>query len=285
MPNRIIREGWCESEHIAQLAPTAERLLLRLCLRADDFGRFTANPRLILAAGFPLLVSEMTEADVSRDLAACEEAGCIRRYQVDGKAYLVILKFNQRMRAARSKCPPPPDSCQTTDGQVEGNCHADGARMTDTCQAGGGHPRTEAETHADSEPHVEAEPHADSDHRAARAPVRESTAPQPKPKYAEDWRVHDAKRFPLPPGFDAPEIRAAWVKWIEYLVGKWGPGAVSTPTLQQHIALLKEWGPGIAVAVLKNSWGRNLREPGLPRDGAPQKPTRPPAPAKKPCND
>ena len=107
-----------------------------------------------------------------------------------------------------------------------------------------------------------------------------------KPEYSEDWRVSDAKRYPLPAGFDTPEIRAGWVSWIEYLVGRFGPGAVSTPTLQQHIAKLKECSPSSAVEALRNAASKNFREPCPPLPSRTAQGFRPPpAPAKKACND
>lgn len=116
--------------------------------------------------------------------------------------------------------------------------------------------------------------------------AREPTEPPTKPEYAEDWRVSDAKRYPLPAGFDTPEIRAGWVSWIEYLVGRFGPSAVSTPTLQQHIAKLKECSPSSAVEALRNAASKNFREPCLPfNSGASQKPAPHPVPVKVPCND
>ena len=121
---------------------------------------------------------------------------------------------------------------------------------------------------------------------AARAPAREPTEPPTKPEYAEDWRVSDAKRYPLPAGFDTPEIRAGWVSWIEYLVGRFGPSAVSTPTLQQHLAKLKEFGPASAVAAMRNAASKNFREPCPPLPSRATQEFRPPQrPGKKPIND
>jgi hypothetical protein len=141
MPNRIIREGWLESERINQLDANAERFFLRLCLRADDFGRYHANPLLLRSNLFPLR-EDVRSTDIPRWLAACEKAGLLRCYEVTGTRYLEVTKFNQRMRAAVSKFPKPPDN----DGQ-----------MTVTCQTEDRPPRTEAETSSEAEAEAEKE--------------------------------------------------------------------------------------------------------------------------------
>ncbi len=107
MPSRIIREGWLESEFINQLDAPGERFFLRLCLRADDFGRYHANPVLLRSNLFPLCEG-VRSADIPRWLAACEKAGLVRCYQAEAKAFLEIVKFGQRIREGSvSKFPSP----------------------------------------------------------------------------------------------------------------------------------------------------------------------------------
>ncbi len=132
----MIREGWIESERVNQLDAAAEVFFLRLCLRADDFGRYHANPVLLRANLYPLR-EEVGSKDIPKWLEACESAGLIVCYEADGKRFLEIPKFGQRMRAAVSKFPPPAVTCQSNDGHVsdrrrpesesEGEAEADGA--------------------------------------------------------------------------------------------------------------------------------------------------------------
>lgn len=131
MPNRIIRDGWIESEAINALDVHSERFFLRLCLRADDFGRFHANPSLVKSSLYPL-TDTVRSTDIPRFFAACEEAGLVRCYECDGKKFVEIVKFDQRTRSARSKFPAP-------DG------HMTVIRQTDDR-----HPRTDAETKSES---------------------------------------------------------------------------------------------------------------------------------------
>lgn len=149
MPNRIIRDGWTESEAIDGLSPECERFFLRLLLKADDFARFHANPQLIRASLFPLKDS-IRNTDISRWVAECEKAGLVRCYESTGKRFIWIAKFNQRTRAETSKFPPPPWQCPTPDGQMPDTrqtaAHGDGDGDGDVC-VDGKSPRTPKRLH------------------------------------------------------------------------------------------------------------------------------------------
>lgn len=142
MPSRIIREDWLDSETVNKLDASEERFLLRLCLRADDFGRFHANTLLLKSSLFPL-AEAVRSTDIARWLAACERSGVVRCYEAHGKRYVEIQKFRQRTRAEQSKFPDPPSN----DGQ-----------MTVICQTDDGPPRTysESESYAKSKSKSEA---------------------------------------------------------------------------------------------------------------------------------
>jgi hypothetical protein len=139
MPSRIIREGWLESEPLNQLDAAGERFFLRLCLRADDYGRYHANPVLLKSNLFPLR-EDVRCTDIPRWLAACEKAGLVRCYQAEAKAFLEIVKFGQRTRAEKSKFPAPP---------------ADDGQMPDKCPAYDGPPRTYSYSESKSDAYSE----------------------------------------------------------------------------------------------------------------------------------
>lgn len=105
MPNRILRD-WTDSYTVEPLSSDAERLFSRLIMKADDYGRYHADPRLVRAGCFPLLVN-LRDTDVSRWLDENRAAGTILVYEVQGRQYLSIVDFRQRVRAAVSKFPPP----------------------------------------------------------------------------------------------------------------------------------------------------------------------------------
>jgi hypothetical protein len=108
MPIRMVRD-WTDSEPVNTLDPPAEVLFLRLIMKADDYGRFTANAKLIRSLCFPLK-DGIRESDIARQLVACEKAGLIATYTAQGKPLLEIVKFGQRLRNSKAKYDPPPSA-------------------------------------------------------------------------------------------------------------------------------------------------------------------------------
>ncbi len=109
MATRMIRDGWLESYKIDALDVHAERFFLRLCLKADDFGRFYAAAPLLKSMLFPLK-EDIRSTDMTRCLAECEKAGLVRCYEVTGKRYLEIPNYGQRLRTMNSRFPQPADN-------------------------------------------------------------------------------------------------------------------------------------------------------------------------------
>jgi hypothetical protein len=125
MPNRIIREGWLESEPINGLSKDAELFFLRLCLKADDYGRYHGNPILLKSSLYPLKES-IRSTDMPRWLAECEKAGLVRCYQHSDKKFVEIVKFMQRTRTD-SKFPSPENGQILPVGQMSDNCQQSAA--------------------------------------------------------------------------------------------------------------------------------------------------------------
>jgi hypothetical protein len=107
MPTRILRD-WTDSEPVNQLSADGERTFTRIIMKADDYGRLTANPKLLRPLLYPLLLDQVREADLQRWMNECATAGLVRFYSVEGKQYMSVVKFQQRMRNSRPKHPPPP---------------------------------------------------------------------------------------------------------------------------------------------------------------------------------
>lgn len=128
MANRVLRD-WTDSENIDKLSFMAESFFVRLFMKADDFGYFHANPKLLKANLFPL--KDFREADVSRCLIECQAAGLIAIFEVEQKKYLIIKNFNQRLRKMVSKFPKfadnpltigsnmPPEKKQNPESETE----------------------------------------------------------------------------------------------------------------------------------------------------------------------
>ena len=122
MPNRILRD-WTDSDRVDALTAEAERFFVRLIMKADDFGRYTAEPKRLKAFLFPLKDS-LREADLCRWLAECERAALVRGYEAAGKRYLEIVNFRQRLRQMREIYPRPVAAGErrADDGQPSATC-------------------------------------------------------------------------------------------------------------------------------------------------------------------
>lgn len=100
---------WTTSEKIDQLSEIAELFFVRLIMKADDHGCFHANPKLLKAALFPL--KDYTENQMTSCLRELTKASIIQVYESDGRKYLKINDFGQRLRTMVSKFPQPADNC------------------------------------------------------------------------------------------------------------------------------------------------------------------------------
>lgn len=109
MANRILRD-WTASESIDALSEGAEVLFTRLIMKADDYGSFYGNPKLIRSALFPL--KDYKDATISKWVNECIEAKVVFSYTADGREYLRIVNFGQRLRNMRSTFPQPTDNVQ-----------------------------------------------------------------------------------------------------------------------------------------------------------------------------
>ncbi|HKN01012.1 MAG TPA: hypothetical protein VJX23_10895 [Candidatus Binataceae bacterium] len=90
----------------------AERMHWRLITVADDFARFNAEPSVLVATCFPLMIREITDKQVEAWLAELITAGVARTYTVSGTRYGYFVNWAkyQQTRAQKSKFPEPPAS-------------------------------------------------------------------------------------------------------------------------------------------------------------------------------
>jgi hypothetical protein len=105
MANRILRD-WTDSEKIDLLSPQAEVFLVRLFMKADDFGCYHGNPKLLRASLFPLRLDSIREADLQRWIAECVKAGLIVLYESADRPFVQVVNFGQRLRSMKHKFPP-----------------------------------------------------------------------------------------------------------------------------------------------------------------------------------
>lgn len=113
MPNRIIKESITTSEDIDLLSSGAEILFYRLIVKADDYGIYYGNSKLIRSNCFPLRVDDIPVSYVRDWVAELIAAGLITKYMAqDGREYIQICKWNdhQRIRNSKHKFPPPDEA-------------------------------------------------------------------------------------------------------------------------------------------------------------------------------
>lgn len=134
MPNRILREGIIDSRAFNSLTDDAQLFYYRLMSIVDDFGRFEADPELLRVKLFgrsldrwPLTRVSQSLADVSGVLTD-DGHPLVTVYCVSSKMFLQINKFQQRIRAEKSKCPSPDGQVTVTRLTDDGPPHASRAR-------------------------------------------------------------------------------------------------------------------------------------------------------------
>lgn len=190
MPTRLLRD-WTDSEAVNALSAEAERFFVRLIQKADDFGRYTGDPKLLRPYLFPLLLDSTREVSLERLIAECVKVRLVRRYVVGGKPYLVIEKFGQRVRADQSRYPAPPETDE---------CPSDDRHLTVIRPAEDGPPRTETKAETETE---------------TKARERRGRAGKESPPSEEEWVTYARETWPDWPEHD---VRAAWA---HYEARKW----------------------------------------------------------------
>ena len=128
MPNRILKESICTSEELANISDAAQVLFFRLIVKADDFGLYHGNPKIIASLCFPLAVPPASK--VTSWLNELRKVGLISTYQAEGKTYLKLMSWDkhQTRRSQKSKFPLPENldeydvSCEQLHAD-ESNCN------------------------------------------------------------------------------------------------------------------------------------------------------------------
>jgi len=104
MPNRIVREGFLDSESINQLSDATEVVFHRLLLIADDAGRTDARPDVLLSKLFPSS-SKRRPKDIDQRLKECIDAKLVVKYEFRGVPYIQISRWQRTSKTVYSKFP------------------------------------------------------------------------------------------------------------------------------------------------------------------------------------
>lgn len=148
MPDRILRQGIVSSDRMAQLTDWgAETFYRRLMSVVDDYGRYDGRPSMLRAYCYPVQLDKAPEATISQWLAECVRVGLVMVYEVEGKPYVQLIDFNQRIQG-KPKWPAPVgdvprvtrDPPKQTVGHRDSPCNLkeDGEQQGKTALYGGG---------------------------------------------------------------------------------------------------------------------------------------------------
>jgi hypothetical protein len=118
MPTRILREGINDSERVNALSIHAELFYRKLMSLCDDFGRFEANPAVLLGKLYSLRPG-FTVDDIEGYLRECSTGDdpLMVLYLVGRKRYLQINNFGQRERTSKFPAPHGPTLSATDCGE------------------------------------------------------------------------------------------------------------------------------------------------------------------------
>jgi hypothetical protein len=107
LPTRYLKPGIRDSARIEAIQfPDAEILYYRLIVSVDDFGRTDARPLMVKALCFPIRL-RATADKCMQWLQDLVNSGLISVYEVNGKSYLQVTKWDNKPRAEHSKYPNP----------------------------------------------------------------------------------------------------------------------------------------------------------------------------------
>jgi hypothetical protein len=193
MPQRFLRPGLTNSDRWNAVSFGAQSLFVRILTLVDDFGRYDGRLPILHGQCFALRndVKPQHTAGFRSELHA---AGLILVYEVDGKEFLQVTKWQERARGDRSKYPnpqPPQDSAADRSGPLA----KDASLAT-----------TSSPLHPRSSPAVEP-PTADAEASPGK-PVK-PTAPSDA-----DW-MESLISDPAYAGIDVKAERAKMVRWCE----------------------------------------------------------------------
>jgi len=213
MPKRMLRD-WTESVRLDGISAEGERLFTRLIMKADDFGRFHADPRLVKSGCFPLLDNLRTN-DIARWLDELSTRRLVFLYEAGGRSLLSIIDFEQRLNQAKAKFPPP--SGENDDWLAT----SDGFREV---------PGTSRKFRPEEK----------------RREVEEEKKEDPAQQSCLDrWAG-------LPEALNTEAFKAKWTSWLEYRRGqKWKP--LKPASILGQWGELAQWGELDAIASIEQS--------------------------------
>ncbi|MCP5525123.1 MAG: hypothetical protein H7A46_26665 [Verrucomicrobiales bacterium] len=122
MPQRFLRPGITTSEAWNHASWFEQSLFVRLLTLVDDEGRHDARIAIVHAGCFALR-DDVTREQTASALAELHRLGLVECYEVDGKPYLQVARWQERARN-KSRWPGPPsaaDGCRRLPTAADGS--------------------------------------------------------------------------------------------------------------------------------------------------------------------
>lgn len=114
MPNRILKDSINESRALTSCSFFSQELYKRLITYADDYGRFNADPEIVLARLYPRELAVVRLEDLMEGLIELAGVGKIAFYTAKPRheVYGAFPNWgnHQRLRDSKAKCPDPEDT-------------------------------------------------------------------------------------------------------------------------------------------------------------------------------
>jgi len=127
MPDRLIRDELLDSDRYCLLSSdTARMLFFHFLLVADDLGNAEATSLFIRRRLMPHPISDEAQAKIIAELA---DADLVRVYIFEGKRYIHIPRFRQRLRSLKRINPRPPTEIECS--EIKDMLH----KLSDKCQS------------------------------------------------------------------------------------------------------------------------------------------------------
>lgn len=112
MPARLLKPGARTSKRLASCSDRAFRVFYQLIPLLDDFALYEADPDLLASECFPFGDSNgrrVAAEEMQRWLLELAAKDLLLLFEVDGRPYLWVRRWTERVRAKNpSRFPPPP---------------------------------------------------------------------------------------------------------------------------------------------------------------------------------
>lgn len=122
MPNRLLREGICTSDTVDMLTSEEEVLFYRLLVVSDDYGLMDGRVAIIKAQCFPLK-DRATPDRIQTWVDGLAQKGLVRRYRVEGRLFIAIQRWENRIRS-KAKYPQPEGDVEWVDSDCQQSADA-----------------------------------------------------------------------------------------------------------------------------------------------------------------